>query len=263
MHEAMEQQTVTVNKANIHVTLMARTTVIAAANPILGRYDQNKTIADNIKNLPATLLSRFDLIFVIVDKVEKEKDELLVKHILEDEEEYQKIDRSLLKNYIIYAKQFNPVLTVEAKSEIKKFYLESRKRQSPNDPIPITARQLESLMRLAQAHAKLLFKENVDASDAEAAIHLLSESLRQTCKFQTTEADSSRTENPIGMGGKEMIMYDILVDNGELKEEEWRALCAEKQISKEEFVRILSKLNKSGKIMQSGFSGMYPTWTKV
>lgn len=262
MHTAMEQQTVDVHKANIHVSLNSRTTVIAAANPILGRYDQNKTIADNIKNLPVTLLSRFDIIFIIIDTVEKTRDELLVKHVIEGEEDHERIDRPLLKNYLIYAKQFNPILDEDAKAVIKKFYLESRTRQSPNDPIPITARQLESLVRLAQAHAKLFFKNKVDADDAKAAVRLLSESLHQTCKFQTSEADSSRVENPTSQKDKEKCMLDILTENhGELREDEWLEYCSKWSITKSEFMKYLIKLSDAGTIHETNFYP--PTWTKV
>jgi replicative DNA helicase Mcm len=261
MHEAMEQQTVTINKANIHATLMARTTVVSAANPILGRYDPNKNIADNIKNLPATLLSRFDLIFIIVDTAEKERDELLVSHILEESESRQRIDRNLIKNYIIVAKSYSPVMTIEAKKVIKKFYLESRERQSASDPIPITARQLESLVRMAEAHAKLSFKDKVEIEDAEAAIRLLSLSLRQTCKFQTSGADIDNTEAPKNYQAKETVIMDIIETAGTISEDDFREHCLKKGIMVEDADKIAMHLSNRGRINKtfypSGWSSLH------
>ena len=253
MHEAMEQQTVSVNKANIHTTLMARTTVISAANPILGRYDPYKTIADNIKNLPVTILSRFDLIFIIIDTTDEEKDKLLVKHVLGESTEFKSIDRALFKNYLIYAKSFNPVITEEAKKSIEDFYLESRRRQNPTDAIPITPRQLESLVRMSEAHAKALFKDKVEAEDSQCAIRLLSESLRQTCKFQTSEADINRVNNPLTKQGKEIIIMDIIEREKILGEDQWRELAIEQGIDEDLFDNTVMKLSNLGKVKVVSF----------
>ncbi len=253
MHEAMEQQTVSVNKANIHTTLMARTTVMSAANPILGRYDQYKTISDNIKNLPVTILSRFDIIFILIDSADEEKDRLLVKHVIGRNLETTKIDRMLIKNYIIYAKSFVPVMTEEAEKEIEEFYMASRRRQRPEDPIPITARQLESLFRISEAHAKLMLKDKVDAEDAKRAVAILSESLRQTCKFQTSEADINNIENPLTKDGKERLLLDILERHRILTEDKWKELAIEEKISEDEFKKMIMHLENFGKVKVKGF----------
>jgi len=253
MHEAMEQQTVSVNKANIHTTLMARTTVLSAANPILGRYDQYKTISDNIKNLPVTILSRFDIIFILIDAADEEKDRLLVQHVIGRNIETVKLDRMLLKNYIIYAKSFTPVMTEEAESVIEEFYMASRRRQRPEDPIPITPRQLESLFRMSEAHAKLMFKEKVESDDAKRAVEMLSESLRQTCKFQTSEADINRVNNPLTNEGKERMLMDILERNRKLTEDKWRELAVEEGINEDEFPKLLMRIVNAGRVKTPSF----------
>jgi replicative DNA helicase Mcm len=250
MNSAMEQQVVPVNKANIHTTLKARTTVISAANPIMGRYDPNKTVGDNIKNLPSVLLTRFDLIFIVLDVPNKERDEKIIKHILNVDQSLL-IDRDLLKKYIIYAKSFKPIMKPESESILMNFYVESRNIQLPDDPVPISARYFEGLIRIAQAHAKALFKNEVDVDDANAAVRLLSASLRQTCKFQSSGANINLIANPVTTKmGKEGLLLDILDKKGPLKEEDWREEAKIFGISCEDFKKILPKLSFNGAIIQ-------------
>ncbi|MCU0642392.1 MAG: minichromosome maintenance protein MCM [archaeon] len=186
MHEAMEQQTVTVAKANIHATLRAETTVLAAGNPKLGRFDPYTPIPQQIDISPA-LLSRFDVIFVIRDLPNKAQDEAIASHVLEEHSQKvvrDVIDQKLLRKYISYAKQhIKPKLTEEAIEEIKNFYVklrgQSANTESEVKPIPITARQLEGIIRLAEASAKLRLSDKVKREDARRAIDLLKISLMQ------------------------------------------------------------------------------------
>lgn len=242
MNSAMEQQVVVVNKASIHTTLKSRTTVIAAANPIMGRYDLNKTVGDNIKNLPSVLLTRFDLIFILLDKPNEDRDRKLITHTFSiDNSEI--IDRDLLKKYIIYAKSFKPIMTPQAKSLLSDFYVESRKLQLPDDPVPISARYFEGLRRISEAHAKSLFKTEIDADDAKAAIRLLSASLKQTCKFQTANANINLIQNPITTKvGKEGVMLDILDKESELTENHWIELAEERGVSKDDAITTINRL---------------------
>ena len=179
IHEAMEQQTVSITKAGIVARLNARTTIIAAGNPKFGRYLTNRTLAENI-NLPVTILSRFDLIFILKDRPMPEEDRKLALHVLRVHSEPEKItpeiEPSLLKKYISYARRYiRPRLTEEAMKLLADFYVEMRKlgAESPEAPIAITARQLEALVRLAEAHARMKLKEYVTEEDAEAAIRLM------------------------------------------------------------------------------------------
>ncbi len=185
IHEAMEQHTVSVAKGGIVATLNARTAILAAANPSLGRYDSYKTVAENI-NLPVTILSRFDLIFVLKDVPEKELDEKMSTHILEIHRKgtaplETPISSDLLRKYISYAKNIKPTLTDEAMERLRDFYLEMRAvtEKIEGSPIAITARQLESLVRLAEARARIALRKEVTAEDAEAAIVIMNKSLEE------------------------------------------------------------------------------------
>jgi replicative DNA helicase Mcm len=186
MHEAMEQQTVTISKATVQATLRAQTSVLAAANPKFGRFDPTQSIPKQV-NLPPSLLSRFDAIFIMRDIPSKSKDESIAMHVLgehKQEVRHAIIDKELLKKYISYAKQkYNPVLTNEAVDEIKNFYVGLRNQpqmgDSPNRPIPIGARQLEALVRLAEAHARMKLRNEVNIDDARIAINLVKGYLMQ------------------------------------------------------------------------------------
>ncbi|MCH2380668.1 MAG: minichromosome maintenance protein MCM [Nitrososphaerales archaeon] len=181
LHEAMEQQTVSVAKGGINATLNARTAVLAAANPELGRYDNYKTFNDQI-NIDAPLLTRFDLIFAIKDTPNVVRDEKLAQHILDIHETGKvtvdvPLEFDLLKKYISYAKNFIPTLSPEAKKLIQDYYVKTRqspaKDEEGNQGIPITPRALEGMVRLASARARSLFRDIVTEEDAEFARNLV------------------------------------------------------------------------------------------
>ena len=186
MHEAMEQQTVTISKANIQASLRAETSVLAAGNPKLGRFDPFTPIPQQIDLSPA-LLNRFDVIFVIRDLPNKKQDEAIATHVLEEHKQNvvrDIIEPTLLKKYIAYArKKFAPKLTEEAIEEIKDFYIKLRNQsvrsESEIKPIPITARQLEAIVRLSEACAKIRLSDTVSREDSKRAIELLKYSLQQ------------------------------------------------------------------------------------
>ncbi|MHA1312037.1 MAG: LAGLIDADG family homing endonuclease [Candidatus Helarchaeota archaeon] len=189
-HGVILHNTVSIAKAGIIATLNSRTSILAAANPFQGRYDPYKTVAENIKKLPPTILSRFDLIFLIRDQPSPTNDERMANFILSSEETPQEppIDHELLKNYIYYAKKnCKPRITKEAIEVIKQFYLQTRiAGADPETPIPITARYLEALIRLAEARAKVLLHEEVTAEDAQSVIQLMTYSLGQVGIDQET-----------------------------------------------------------------------------
>ena len=176
LHEALEQQTVSIAKAGIMATLNSRCSVLAAANPKFGRFDQFKVLAEQI-DLPAPIISRFDLIFVIEDKPSREGDAKLAEHILKTHQyntiEYE-IEPDLLRKYIAYArKNIHPHLTDEANEVLREFYVNTR-NSNPEEQgaVPITARQLEAIIRLSEASAKIKLKDTVDKEDAEKAVRL-------------------------------------------------------------------------------------------
>lgn len=183
LHEALEQQTVSIAKAGIMATLNTRCAVLAAANPKFGRFDRYKAIAEQI-DLPAPILSRFDLTFVIEDKPNVENDRKLAQHILKIHQNNTvnyEIEPDLLRKYIAYARRnVHPVLTDEANKVLEEFYVSVRSGGIEDEaPVPITARQLEAIIRLAEASAKLQLKDKVEAEDAHRAIKLQQTCLRQ------------------------------------------------------------------------------------
>nr|WP_320161243.1 minichromosome maintenance protein MCM [uncultured Methanoregula sp.] len=206
LHEAMEQQSISVAKAGITATLKSRCALLGAANPKYGRFDMFGDISDQI-NMPPSLLSRFDLIFIMTDQPEQKRDLAIAEHILKahstgeliaqhkktpipgvtDEYIAQQlkpvmpdIDPALFRKYVAYAKRSCfPMLSAEAKEAIVNYYLKLRGIAEPNKPVPVTARQLEALVRLAEASARIRLSDTIDHSDAERVIHIVDACLRQ------------------------------------------------------------------------------------
>jgi replicative DNA helicase Mcm len=181
LHEVMEQQSASIAKGGIVATLNARTSILAAANPMYGKYDPFKNITENV-NLPIPLLTRFDLIFVVRDIPSKEKDSRIAKHIINlytpgGNDTRSLIDSDILTKYLSYSKRINPTLTKEAEDKILAYYMKMRNVES-EEMITVTPRQLEGLIRLATARARLLMKDQVEAEDAERAIFLIESMLR-------------------------------------------------------------------------------------
>ncbi|XP_069832055.1 DNA replication licensing factor MCM3 isoform X2 [Dendropsophus ebraccatus] len=228
IHEVMEQGRVTIAKAGIHARLNARCSVLAAANPVYGRYDQYKSPMDNI-GLQDSLLSRFDLLFIMLDQMDPEQDREISDHVLrmhryraageqdgdamplgsavdilatndpsvshEEQQElqvYEKHDSLLhgtkrkreklismefMRKYIHVAKLFKPVLTPEAANYIAEEYARLRSQEQTSTDVartsPVTARSLETLIRLSTAHAKVRMSKTVQLQDAEAAVELV------------------------------------------------------------------------------------------
>ena len=178
LHEVMEQQTASIAKGGIVATLNARASILAAANPMYGKYDSYKNITENV-NLPVPLLTRFDLIFVVKDKPSKERDTKIAKHIInlhtpKGIDSRSLIDSETLTKYLSYAKRIQPTLTKEAEEKILDYYMKMRSiGQDNEDTITVTPRQLEGLIRLATARARLLLKNQVEGQDAQRAIDLL------------------------------------------------------------------------------------------
>ena len=186
MHEAMEQQSVTISKANVQATLRAQTSVLAAANPKFGRFDPYQSIAQQI-DLPPTLINRFDIIFTLRDIPDKIKDEKIASHVLLEhgaESHEMHIERDLFRKYVAYAKQrIKPSLSKEATEELKKFYVELRNKpvssESAMRPIPISARQLQALVRLSEASAKIRLSKTVTKAHAKESIEIMKYYLMQ------------------------------------------------------------------------------------
>ena len=181
IHEALEQQTVSVAKGGIVATLNARAAVLAAANPSLGRYEPHRNVSENI-NLPVTILSRFDLIFIIKDQPEPDYDSRMSEHILalhrsKVSPETAPFAPDFLRKYISFAKRITPVLTPEAVIELRDFYLKMRSKGGEEAAVAITPRQLEALVRISEARARAFLRDSVTVEDAKSAIRIMTVSL--------------------------------------------------------------------------------------
>ena len=182
LHEVMEQQSASIAKGGIVATLNARTSILAAANPTYGRYDTFKTITENVRT-PIPLLTRFDLIFVIRDVASPSRDERIAKHILLRHRSSgipggRRVDPDILTKYIAYVKRFRPEMTKDAEDAIMKYYLKMRSGDTEG-VVNATPRQLEGIVRLATARAKIHMRQRVETEDAERAIFLLTNSLAE------------------------------------------------------------------------------------
>ncbi|MCS7367622.1 MAG: minichromosome maintenance protein MCM [archaeon YNP-WB-062] len=219
IHEAMEQQTISIAKAGIVARLNARTSVLAAGNPRYGRYLVNRSIAENV-NLPPTILSRFDLIFVMRDVPNSERDLRLAKHItyahMKEEDVKPIIEVETLRKYVAYARKFTrPVLSEGARKMLEEFFVEMRRKslEVPDSPVAITARQLEALIRLAEAHAKMALNDVVTEDDAAEAIRLVKsmlESVGIDVESGEIDIDVIMTGKPKSQREKMLIIEEVI-----------------------------------------------------
>lgn len=181
IHEVMEQQTVSIAKAGITTTLNARCAVLAAANPLYGRYNRRRSMAENI-NLPNSLLSRFDLLFLILDIQDMDSDTALARHITfvhkhkrNPELGFEPYSPELMKHFIAEARTYEPYVPKELASYVVEAYVELRQKDSiaeTTDQAAMTARALLSILRLSQALARIRFSEEVAMQDVEEAIRM-------------------------------------------------------------------------------------------
>ena len=264
MHEAMEQQSVTISKANIHATLRSETTVLAAGNPKMGRFDPYTPIPQQIDISPA-LLSRFDVIFIIRDMPNKKQDEAIASHVLEEHQQgviRDIIEPKLFRKYVAYTKQkIKPRLSDDAAKEIKNFYVRLRNRSVNSDseikPIPITARQLEGIIRISEAHAKMRLSEVVEKEDAKRAIELLKISLTQVGydeESQSFDIDKVTTGLTSSKRGKILLVKETLLklesSLGKLiPEEELKKEVGDK-LNEVELEEAIIQLSKAGDIFK-------------
>jgi replicative DNA helicase Mcm len=206
MHEGLEQQKISVSKAGINATLKARCSLLGAANPKYGRFDQYEPIGEQIDLEPA-LISRFDLIFTVTDSPDPEHDSRLAQHIIKTnyagelntqreelasseftseqvaevtEEVAPEIDSELLRKYIAHAKRSCfPTMTEEAKELIEEFYVDLRSKGADEDaPVPVTARKLEAMVRLSEASARVRLSDTVEREDADRATDIVESCLK-------------------------------------------------------------------------------------
>lgn len=250
IHEAMEQQTVTIAKAGIHASLNARCSVLAAANPVYGQYDRRRRIQENI-GLPDSLLSRFDLLFVVLDQMDPESDRRIASHVIKghqtlvdagaggqnqdgedsdddanvfhspedsrvhsiwqrdqhlvpdsdnDAQANEILQHDFLRKFLHFAKtRHQPTLTDSARDFIANRYAEMRARQDDRT-LPVTARSLETVIRLATAHAKARLSKTVEAEpDCVMAMDILSFALYHESNYDATNGKKQNHGNTLGV----------------------------------------------------------------
>ena len=204
IHEVMEQQTVSISKAGITTRLNARASVLAAANPIYGRYNKKLTPQHNI-NLPAALLSRFDLIFLILDKVDTKVDELLAKHVtfvhqfnVHPKDNEDNLSPEFIRSYIAEARNIEPVIPKELHNFIIEKYVNVRKNdfKNTNSVQYITPRTLLGIIRIAQGLARLRFNNEVEQIDIDNAINLV-DSSRNSLQDEDEDREKKNMKNDV------------------------------------------------------------------
>lgn len=226
--QAMSIGSISIAKAAIVATLPAQTSILAGGNPKLGRFDPFKPIREQI-DIDDVLMSRFDLKFALQDKPDSDMDAKMTEHIFEmrhfnEEKATPIIDPDLLKKYIAYAKAYcHPKLTKKAANKIREFYLQMRARGGEGAAVPITLRQCEAMIRLAEASAKIRLSDTVSTEDAERAIRLMKVSLMQFgFDTETKQFDIDRAEGQIATAAQrgkirnvEKIIDQLAEKNGE------------------------------------------------
>ncbi len=288
MHDAMESQEIHVAKAGIVATFKANASILAAANPKFGRFDPHELPANQF-NIPPTLLSRFDLIFPMMDEINEKRDAELAEHILTshfvsglrtgtsiyDDETIKKaeekvspvISPELLRKYIAYArKNYKPVLSQEAMDKIKNFYLELRKIGEQEGSIPITARYLEGIVRLAEASAKGRLSNVVEEQDAERAIRLLKTSLKSIGVDPETgrlDIDIIATGTSKSRIDRVKTVYRIIkrlsAEYGEATHEAIVEEAKNQGVKEEDIESILSQLKRNGDVYSPKYGVYKPT----
>ncbi|KAF0923851.1 hypothetical protein E2562_007710 [Oryza meyeriana var. granulata] len=300
--EAMEQQCVSVAKAGLVASLSARTSVLAAANPVGGHYDRAKTVNENLK-MSAALLSRFDLVFILLDKPDVLLDKKVSDHIIalhsndggpftankrmrtvpqfngstefgvsrsslasrlrlhpEKDKDFHPLPGPLLRKYISYARSHvNPRISLPspAADSLQNFYLRLRKQSASADGTPITARQLESLVRLAEARARVDLREEVTEEDAKEVIEIMTESLYDKCVDEHGVVDFARSS---GMSHQKQAtrFLSALNEQCELQKKdcfsmnEMYSLADRINLQVANLEAVVENLNTAGYIVQKG-----------
>ncbi|TAJ44581.1 minichromosome maintenance protein MCM [Methanofollis fontis] len=284
LHEAMEQQSISVAKAGITATLKSRCALLGAANPKMGRFDEYAPIAEQI-NMPPSLLSRFDLIFIMTDKPESTRDTAIAEHILKShsvgeliekrkrmhvegvddayiERELRPItpdvDPLLFRKYIAYAKRnCFPTITPEAREKLRDYYLNLRNLADTNKPVPVTARQLEALVRLAEASARIRLSPTIEIADADRVIKIVDTCLRQVAydaESGTFDIDKwttgvSKRQRDIIRTIKEVIR-DVGGDDGSANLEEVIEEMGRQGFAKDKIDGTLKMLKNEGQVIE-------------
>lgn len=270
IHEAMEQHTISIAKAGIVATLNARTSILAAANPRRGRWNPYKATADNL-NLPPTILSRFDLIFVMEDKPDLKEDydkasHILRLHKLQTLPADPPIEQNLLRKFIAHARNtIQPRLSDEAEARLLEYYTELRSasgkiEEGRPDPIAITPRQLEALVRLSEARAKMRLSNEVSYEDAAGAVYLMNATLEKLAKdAETGKLDIDKYSSGISdQSRRRLDRIDALIESLLQKAENGEPVtiskileeAVEQNLDKNQVEKAINLMIRAGKLFE-------------
>nr|XP_045013632.1 DNA helicase MCM8 isoform X2 [Jaculus jaculus] len=300
--EAMEQQSISLAKAGVVCSLPARTSIVAAANPVGGHYNKAKTVSENLK-MGSALLSRFDLVFILLDTPNEQHDHLLSEHVIairagkqrtvssatvarvnsQDSntsvlevvsekplserlkvvhgETIDPIPHQLLRKYVGYARQYvYPRLSTEAAQVLQEFYLELRKQNQHLNTSPITTRQLESLIRLTEARARLELREEATKEDAEDIVEIMKYSMLGTYSDEFGNLDFERSQHGSGMSNRSSAKRFISALNNIAERtynnlfqlHQLRQVAKELNIQVADFENFIGSLNDQGYLLKKG-----------
>ncbi|XP_004398271.1 PREDICTED: DNA helicase MCM8 isoform X2 [Odobenus rosmarus divergens] len=300
--EAMEQQSISLAKAGMVCSLPARTSIIAAANPVGGHYNKAKTVSENLK-MGSALLSRFDLVFILLDTPNEDHDHLLSEHVIAIRAGKQRtvssatvarinsqdsntsvlevvsdkplserlkvvpgetidlIPHQLLRKYIGYARQYvYPRLSTEAAQILQDFYLELRKQSQRLNSSPITTRQLESLIRLTEARARLELREEATKEDADDIVEVMKYSMLGTYSDEFGNLDFERSQHGSGMSNRSTAKRFISALNNIAERtynnlfqfQQLRQIAKELNIQVADFENFIGSLNDQGYLLKKG-----------
>ncbi|ORM40313.1 DNA replication licensing factor MCM7 [Babesia sp. Xinjiang] len=235
IYEVMEQQTVSIAKAGHCTTMPARSAVLAAANPVNGVYDVRRSVFQNM-NMPAALLTRFDLQFLMLDRVDRSRDSQLAEHVVnlvkgisqEQTPKYAVVDKELMRTYITMAKQYEPTMPPEIVEKVSEWYVQARQQELDSETYNderftyTTPRSMLAILRLCQAMARLRFRNVVEMSDFEEAVRL-SEQMKASLMEARSDRMSHRRQS-----GTSQVMQLLRRRRDELRQQEgwdgWMAI---------------------------------------
>ncbi|CAH1241886.1 MCM6 [Branchiostoma lanceolatum] len=217
IHEAMEQQTISITKAGVKATLNARTSILAAANPIGGRYDRTKSLKQNI-TLTAPIMSRFDLFFVLVDECNEVTDYAIARRIVDLHSHGEaSVERTYsveeMQRYLMFARQFKPKISKEAEEFMVDEYRRLRQRDCSGvskSSWRITVRQLESMIRLSEAMARMYCQDEVQPKHVKEAFRLLNKSIIRVEQPDINLGTEDEEQEQLDGGGDEILSEEAM-----------------------------------------------------
>ncbi|XP_045612321.2 DNA helicase MCM8 [Procambarus clarkii] len=301
--EAMEQQCISIAKAGIVCSLPARTSILAAANPVGGHYNKAKTVSENLK-MNSALLSRFDLVFILLDKPDEELDCLLSEHVMalhsgtggkagevhgrgkirkqdlldtssildgdkslreclkyRSDEPFDPVPHQLMRKYICYSRKYvQPRLTPGAAKVLQQFYLDLRHRHQSTNSTPITTRQLESLIRLTEARARCVLREEATEDDARDVVEIMRFSMMDTFSDEFGLLDFQRSQHGSGSSNRAQMKKFVAVlqkmsdktYKSMFSIDEMRQLARQANVQVGDFGDFIASLNHQGYLLKKG-----------